>query len=161
LTQQTKDEAREETLRRWRALPDHERQTIEQANVFAAALAGDFDFRTMGNTRRVILGWLIRDLEGKPAWGNVPPESVASSAMQVTAVADPETDEMAAAPLVEAELDDEIEQLADDAVDAENEQEEDAAAAALPSPDQPPEGNVDATEASDDDDLEDHRHAAE
>ena len=31
--QQTKDEAREETLRRWTALPAEDRLTLEQANV--------------------------------------------------------------------------------------------------------------------------------
>lgn len=76
MTQQTKDEAREESLRRWHALPPDERQTIEQAQIFAAALAGQLDFRTMGNTRRVILGWLVRDLDGLPAWGNIVPESL-------------------------------------------------------------------------------------
>ena len=76
MTQQTKDEAREESLRRWRALPPTERQTIDQAQIFAAALAGQLDFRTMGNSRMVILGWLVRDLDGLPAWGNIPPESL-------------------------------------------------------------------------------------
>lgn len=76
MTQQTKDEAREESLRRWHALPPTERQTIDQAQIFAAALAGQLDFRTMGNSRMVILGWLVRDLDGLPAWGNIPPESL-------------------------------------------------------------------------------------
>jgi hypothetical protein len=76
LTQQTKDDAREESLRRWHALPPTERQTTEQAQIFAAALAADLDFRTMGNRRMVILGWLVRDLDGLPAWGNIPPESM-------------------------------------------------------------------------------------
>ncbi len=75
MTQQTKDEAREESLRRWHALPPTERQTFDQAQIFAAALAGQLDFRTMGNSRMVILGWLVRDLDGLPAWGNIPPES--------------------------------------------------------------------------------------
>lgn len=76
MTQQTKDDAREESLRRWHALPPTERQTIDQAQVFAAALAAELDFRTMGNSRRVILGWLVRDLDGLPAWGNILPESM-------------------------------------------------------------------------------------
>jgi len=160
LTQQTKDEAREETLRRWHALPDHERQTIEQANVFAAAVADDFDFRTMGNTRRIILGWLIRDLEGKPAWGNVPPESVASSAMQATAVAEPEPDgktgEMAASPLAESELDDEIDQPADTEDPAGQDLEE----ATLSDSDEQCDSPADA-DPSDDNEMEHHRHAAE
>ena len=75
MTQQTKDEAREESLRRWHALPPAERQTTQQAQIFAAALAAELDFRTMANRRMVILGWLVRDLDGLPAWGNIPPES--------------------------------------------------------------------------------------
>ena len=75
MTQQTKDEAREESLRRWHALPPAERQTTEQAQIFAAALADELDFRTMANRRMVIFGWLVRDLDGLPAWGNIPPES--------------------------------------------------------------------------------------
>ena len=57
-------------------MPPTERQTIDQAQIFAAALAGQLDFRTMGNSRMVILGWLVRDLDGLPAWGNIPPESL-------------------------------------------------------------------------------------
>jgi hypothetical protein len=71
----TKDEAREEALRRWRALPAEDRETLVQANVFAAALADQLDFRTMGNARRVIAGWLAHDLRGLAPWGNIPPES--------------------------------------------------------------------------------------
>ena len=88
MTQQTKDEAREEALRRWRALPPTERQTIDQAQIFAAALAAELDFRTMGNSRMVILGWLVRDLDGLPAWGNIPPESQPQP-VRDTAPADP------------------------------------------------------------------------
>jgi hypothetical protein len=87
LTQQTKDEAREESLRRWHALPSEDRQTLEQAQIFAAALAAELHFRTMSNTRKVILSWLVRDLDGLPAWGNVPPESVISSQREVAAQA--------------------------------------------------------------------------
>jgi len=29
----------------------------------------------MGNNRMVIAAWLIRDLNGDPPWGNIPPES--------------------------------------------------------------------------------------
>jgi hypothetical protein len=76
LTELSKDDAREESLRRWRELPPQDRETIEQAQVFAAALAAELDFRTMGNSRRVIFGWLTRDMAGLPPWGNVPPESI-------------------------------------------------------------------------------------
>jgi hypothetical protein len=61
----TKDEAKQEALRRWRALPEEERRTHDQAQVFAASLADELDFRTMGNERKVISAWLVRELEGK------------------------------------------------------------------------------------------------
>lgn len=60
----TKDEARLEALRRWRALPEDDRRTVDQAQVFAAGLAEELDFRTMGNERKVIAAWLVRDIEG-------------------------------------------------------------------------------------------------
>ena len=75
MTELTKDEAREETLRRWRELPAKERETEEQAQVFAAALAAELDFRSMANTRKLILSWLTRERAGLLPWGNVPPES--------------------------------------------------------------------------------------
>ena len=59
----TKDEAFQEALRRWHKLPEEDRQTISQAQVFAAGLADALDFRTMGNERKVIEAWLVRDLE--------------------------------------------------------------------------------------------------
>lgn len=77
VTELSKDEARAETLRRWRALPEADRATTDQAELFAAALADELTFRTMGNIRKVILGWLTRDMAGEPPWGNVPPESEA------------------------------------------------------------------------------------
>ena len=58
----TKDDAYREALRRWHALPEEDRQTITQAQVFAAGLAELLDFRTMGNERKVIEAWLVRDL---------------------------------------------------------------------------------------------------
>ncbi len=58
----TKDEAEREAIRRWRALPVMNRQTQSQAEVFAAALADELDFRTMGNERKVITAWLVRDI---------------------------------------------------------------------------------------------------
>lgn len=60
----TKDEAKAEALRRWRELPEDERRTPDQAQVFAATLADQLDFRTMGNERKVIAAWLLRELEG-------------------------------------------------------------------------------------------------
>jgi len=75
VTELTKDEAREETLRRWRALPAEERQNFRDAEVLSFALAEQLEFRTMGNSRRVILSWLTHELAGLPPWGNIPPES--------------------------------------------------------------------------------------
>ena len=75
MTELTKDDARDETLRRWRALPAEERETDEQAQVFAAALAEQLEFRTMANARKLILSWLTRERAGLPPWGKVPPES--------------------------------------------------------------------------------------
>jgi len=109
LVQQTKDEAREETLRRWHALSPDDRQSLEQAEFFAAALAGELDFRTMGNSRKIILGWLVRDLAGLPPWGNVPPESV-TTAMRQAATDMADHDEPAnenAEPDADEEYDDE------------------------------------------------------
>jgi hypothetical protein len=63
LTELTKDEARREAIRRWRALPIQERQTHVQAGVFAAGLVEDLDFRTMTNRRKLIEAWLIEDME--------------------------------------------------------------------------------------------------
>lgn len=59
----TKDEAHHEAVRRWHELPPGERQTHVQAQVFAASLADDLDFRTMGNERKVIAAWLVREID--------------------------------------------------------------------------------------------------
>ena len=61
----TKEEAFRQAIERWHALPAAERQTHTHAEVFAAALADELDFRTMGNSRKVIAAWLIRDLESE------------------------------------------------------------------------------------------------
>jgi len=77
----TKDEAYEEALRRWRELPETDRQEFGQAQVFAAGLADELDFRTMGNERKVIAAWLVRDIvqTGKadePAGDSPAPDSI-------------------------------------------------------------------------------------
>ncbi len=59
----TKDEAHKRAIQRWRELPLMERQTHKQAQIFAASLADELDFRTMGNERKVIEAWLVRDIE--------------------------------------------------------------------------------------------------
>lgn len=38
------------------------RQSFDQADEFAATLEPEIEFRTMGNARRVIAAWLIRDI---------------------------------------------------------------------------------------------------
>jgi hypothetical protein len=70
----TKDEAQAEALRRWHALPAAERQDVAQAQIFAASLAEELEFRTMGNERKVIAAWLVRDLEARRQQDEAEPE---------------------------------------------------------------------------------------
>ncbi len=58
----TKDEARKQVLKLWRALPPLERQSLAQAEAFALSIAPSLDFETMGNKSRVVVAWLQRDL---------------------------------------------------------------------------------------------------
>jgi len=58
----TKDEARKQVLKLWRALPPLERQSFAQAEAFALSIAPSVEFETMGNKSRVIVAWLQRDL---------------------------------------------------------------------------------------------------
>jgi hypothetical protein len=58
----TKDDARKEVLRLWRALPVPERRSFVQAQAFAEKLDPTIDFRTMGVKLKVITAWLQRDL---------------------------------------------------------------------------------------------------
>lgn len=58
----TKDEARREVLKRWRALPTGERKTFAQATAFALAIDPTIEFETMGSKPRMIAAWLQRDL---------------------------------------------------------------------------------------------------
>ncbi len=67
MTELTKDEAHREAIRRWHALPVEERQTHLHAQVFAAGLAEELVFRTMGDRRRVITAWLVKDISGDAA----------------------------------------------------------------------------------------------
>lgn len=85
----TKDEARDEAIRRWRALPEDERQTHQQAQVLAAGLAEELDFRTMGNSRKVITAWLIHELTGGRKPRASAPEADEEEAAEP---AEPETD---------------------------------------------------------------------
>ena len=59
----TKDEAFHEAIRRWHQLPEDERQTYMHAQVLAAGLAEELEFRTMANKRKIIEAWLVRDIE--------------------------------------------------------------------------------------------------
>jgi hypothetical protein len=63
LTELTKDEAHREAIRRWHQLPNDERQTPLHAQVLAAGLVEELDFRTMGNRRRIIEAWLVEDID--------------------------------------------------------------------------------------------------
>jgi len=58
----TKDDARKEVLRLWRALPVSERRNFAQAEAFAVQIDPTMDFRTMGVKLKVITAWLQRDL---------------------------------------------------------------------------------------------------
>ena len=57
----TKDEARREALRQWRALPVMQRQTFEQAAAFAATIEPTLPFHTVGVRAKIIAAWLQRD----------------------------------------------------------------------------------------------------
>lgn len=59
-----KEQAKEEALRRWRALPKSERTTADQAAAFAMRLAmsEDLRFRGSGDLYQHIKGWLANDL---------------------------------------------------------------------------------------------------
>ena len=59
----TKDEAFHEAIRRWHNLPPDERETYMHAQVLAAGLAEELEFRTMANKRKIIEAWLVRDIE--------------------------------------------------------------------------------------------------
>lgn len=63
----TKDEARREVVRRWRALTPAERQSHQQLVAFATALDQELSFATLGDSRRVIEAWLVRDMEHRDA----------------------------------------------------------------------------------------------
>ncbi len=62
LTELSKEDAHREAIRRWHTLPASERRTEMHARVFAAGLVDDLDFRTMGNRRRIIEAWLVKEI---------------------------------------------------------------------------------------------------
>lgn len=57
-----KTDAQKEALRLWHALPLMSRQNHRQAVAFAAAIAPDLSFETLGDHDKVVEGWLVRDL---------------------------------------------------------------------------------------------------
>jgi hypothetical protein len=63
----TKDEARREAVRRWRALPAGERQTLASVSQFARALAQEIVFETLADRERLIEAWLVKDMEHRDA----------------------------------------------------------------------------------------------
>lgn len=65
----SKDEAHSLVLTRWRALPVSERKTYAQAIAFAADLAAELDFETLGHPQKIIQGWLVREIDGAPMKG--------------------------------------------------------------------------------------------
>ena len=89
MTELSKDEARREAIRRWRALPAEERQTTVQAGVFAAGLAEELDFRTMTNRRKLIEAWLVEDLD--PAVRDRPLARAINDRLAITPETQPET----------------------------------------------------------------------
>ena len=58
----TKDEAQQEATRRWRELP-LANQTIVNAVEFAKVLAPALEFHTLGDREKMIVAWLVRDIE--------------------------------------------------------------------------------------------------
>ncbi len=58
----TKQEAEQEVIRRWRLLPEHQRESYEQAEAYASRLDEELDFDTVTERRRLIAAWLIREV---------------------------------------------------------------------------------------------------
>ena len=58
----TKQEAEQEAVRRWYLLPDHLRETYEQAEAYAVRLDYELEFQTVTERRRLIAAWLIREV---------------------------------------------------------------------------------------------------
>ena len=58
----TKQEAEQETIRRWYLLPEFQRENYEQAEAYAARLEQEIDFDAITSRRRLIAAWLIREV---------------------------------------------------------------------------------------------------
>ena len=58
----SKDEAEREAIRRWYLLPEHQRQTYEDAEAYGLRLDLELDFHAVTLRSRLIGAWLIREL---------------------------------------------------------------------------------------------------
>ena len=61
----TKQEAEQEAIRRWNLLPEHQRETYEQAEAYALRLDLELVFPSIMAPRRLIAAWLIREVTAK------------------------------------------------------------------------------------------------
>ena len=60
--QMLKADAEREAIRRWYLLPEHERQTCEHCEAYAARLVHDLEFYTVTSRQRLIGAWLMREM---------------------------------------------------------------------------------------------------
>jgi hypothetical protein len=58
----TKEDGQREAIRRWLLLPEHMRQSYEDAEAFARRLVLELDFPTVTSRERLIAAWLMREL---------------------------------------------------------------------------------------------------
>jgi hypothetical protein len=63
-----KTDAEEEVVRRWRALPMSKRKTVDQVLAFGSSLAGEVTFDTLGDPKRIIVAWLLREFQASAAF---------------------------------------------------------------------------------------------
>lgn len=61
-----KREAHAKILSLWRERPPAERRTYKHAIDFAATVASEVEFETLGNKLKIIEGWLVKDVDGQP-----------------------------------------------------------------------------------------------
>ena len=95
----TKHEAEQEAIRRFRQLPFHERQEIEDAEAYSKRLEMELEFQTITNRQKLIAAWLIRELVRARARG----DDAHEAAEVVAFVEDVETD-VAETDVAEAEV---------------------------------------------------------
>jgi hypothetical protein len=58
----TKEDGEREAIRRWLLLPEHMRQSYEDAEAFAKRLVIELNFPTVTSRERLIAAWLMREL---------------------------------------------------------------------------------------------------